>query len=59
VQQTVAKAEPKRETKSRDITEAHAFTFLPYIDQYEMFENVYDHLGRGGTIGIFPGIHTS
>ena len=31
--------------------EASGFSFLPYVDQSEMFDNVYSHLGRGGTIG--------
>eukprot|EP00277_Geminigera_cryophila_P004919 CAMPEP_0179434102 /NCGR_PEP_ID=MMETSP0799-20121207/18417_1 /TAXON_ID=46947 /ORGANISM="Geminigera cryophila, Strain CCMP2564" /LENGTH=759 /DNA_ID=CAMNT_0021212547 /DNA_START=240 /DNA_END=2519 /DNA_ORIENTATION=- len=39
---------------ARDVDQPSAYTFLPYVDQSEMFNNVYDALGRGGTIGIFP-----
>jgi hypothetical protein len=42
---------------SRDVEEASSFSFLPYVDQSEMFDNVYSHLGRGGTIGKSFPIH--
>jgi hypothetical protein len=49
------KAQEEESTKiARDISEPMAYTYLPFVDQSDMFENVYDHLGRGGTIGIFP-----
>ena len=54
---THQKAKPQEEESTkiaRDISEPVAYTYLPYVDQSEMFENVYEHLGRGGTIGIFP-----
>uniref|UniRef100_A0A7S4KUF0 Phospholipid/glycerol acyltransferase domain-containing protein n=1 Tax=Guillardia theta TaxID=55529 RepID=A0A7S4KUF0_GUITH len=40
--------------RSVDVTEPSAYSFLPYVDQSEMFEQVYDFLLHGGTIGIFP-----
>jgi glycerol-3-phosphate O-acyltransferase/dihydroxyacetone phosphate acyltransferase len=30
------------------------FKKLPFVDQQEMYQNVYDSLDRGGSIGIFP-----
>ena len=54
---TDQKAKPQEEESTkiaRDISEPMAYTYLPFVDQSDMFENVYDHLGRGGTIGIFP-----
>ena len=49
------KAPPEEPSKvARDLPAPTAYSFLPYVDQSEMFENVYTHLSRGGTIGIFP-----
>jgi 1-acyl-sn-glycerol-3-phosphate acyltransferase len=52
VQQSAVDMPPAK--VARDIEEPCSFSFLPYVDQSEMFENVYEHLSRGGTIGIFP-----
>ncbi|KAJ7046750.1 glycerol-3-phosphate O-acyltransferase, partial [Mycena alexandri] len=30
------------------------FKRLPFVDQQEMYQNVYEALNRGGSIGIFP-----
>mmetsp|Transcript_15481 Transcript_15481/g.36454 ORF Transcript_15481/g.36454 Transcript_15481/m.36454 type:complete len:802 (-) Transcript_15481:311-2716(-) len=37
-----------------DVTEQSAYSFLPYVDQSEMFEKVHEFLNNGGTVGIFP-----
>lgn len=44
--------EPEKEMV--DVTEESAYTFLPYIDQAAMFDDVHTFLLEGGTIGIFP-----
>ncbi|EKX45073.1 hypothetical protein GUITHDRAFT_139343 [Guillardia theta CCMP2712] len=41
-------------TRELNISDPTAFTFLPYVDQSEMFNQVHEHLQKGGTIGIFP-----
>jgi glycerol-3-phosphate O-acyltransferase/dihydroxyacetone phosphate acyltransferase len=42
--------------KIREATETEGLEFrkLPFIDQQDMYRNVYDCLNRGGSIGIFP-----
>ncbi|KAJ7843047.1 hypothetical protein B0H14DRAFT_3689971, partial [Mycena olivaceomarginata] len=40
--------------KKDDETEGLEFRKLPFIDQQDMYRNVYDCLNRGGSIGIFP-----
>jgi len=54
VNQPVKPEEAPSQKVSRNVHQPSAYTFLPYVDQSEMFNNVYDALGRGGTIGIFP-----
>ncbi|KAK7052068.1 kinase domain-containing protein [Favolaschia claudopus] len=40
----------------REATESQGLEFrkLPFIDQQDMYRNVYDALKQGGSIGIFP-----
>jgi glycerol-3-phosphate O-acyltransferase / dihydroxyacetone phosphate acyltransferase len=37
-----------------DITEPRSFMVLAKLNHRQMFDSVYDTLGEGGVIGIFP-----
>lgn len=55
VKEVVSDSEAVLETPpSRDLDDPQDYFVLPPVNHDKMFKAVYDHLGRGGTLGIFP-----
>lgn len=41
------------------LRDGHPYVLAPHVDNSQVFQNVFDHLNGGGTLGIFPegGLH--